>query len=107
MRATFGTNRKVSSLETAFLVQHCQSHHHVVPQAHLWPDFRNGLTELGQRQAQCVAERLRDEVDGRPCRLYSSPMQRAMETAKRIGTELGVTQETGKINANIPCARRN
>lgn len=77
-------------MQTVILVQHCQSHHHVDPQAQLWPDSRNGLTELGQRQAQSVAQRVRDEVDGRPCQVYASAMKRAAETAEIIGAELDV-----------------
>lgn len=81
-------------MKTVFLVQHGQSHHHVDRQARLWPDFRNGLTELGQRQAKCLATRLRRELDGQPCHVYTSPMTRAAETAEIISSELGVTPET-------------
>ena len=80
-------------MDLLLLVQHCQSHHHVDPQARLWPDFRNGLTEFGQRQAECVARRLRDEFDGRPCRVYASPMKRASETAEIVSVELGVSPQ--------------
>jgi 2,3-bisphosphoglycerate-dependent phosphoglycerate mutase len=80
-------------LQDAIFVQHCQSHHHVDPQARLWPDYRNGLTEFGQRQAQRVAQRLHDEVDGQPCKLYTSPMRRAAETAEIVSLELDVTPQ--------------
>lgn len=83
------------------LVQHCQSYHHVDPQARLWPDFRNGLTEFGQRQAKCVAQRMRDEVDGRPCQVYTSPMKRAVETAEIMSAEFDVTpQIVGDLHEN-------
>ena len=81
-------------MQTAILVQHCQSHHHVDSRARLWPDVRNGLTELGQRQALCVAERLRDEAAGRTIHLYTSPMRRAAETAEIVAANLGATPET-------------
>lgn len=80
-------------MQTAMLAQHCQSHHHVDPQASLWPDARNGLTDLGQRQAHCAAERLRIEVNGRPCQVYTSPMRRASETASIVSGELGVAPQ--------------
>ena len=105
----FDGSGKVSSLEIAFLVQHCQSHHHVDPQARLWPDFRNGLTEFGQRQAQCLAKRLCDEACGRPCCLYTSPMKRATETAEIIGVSLGTTPQTvsglHEYNGRFPLER--
>ena len=75
-------------MQTLLLVQHCQSHHHVNSCANLWPDSRNGLTELGQRQAQAVAVRLHSEVAGQTCRLYTSCI-RAAETAEIIGSHLG------------------
>ncbi len=78
-------------MQTLFLAQHCQSQHHVYPRARLWPDFRNGLTDLGRRQAECLAKRLREEIDHRPCQVYASPMQRAVETAEIIAAELDVT----------------
>ena len=41
-----------------------------------------------------MAQRLRDEVDGRLCKLYASPMKCAAETAEIISTELDVTPHT-------------
>jgi len=81
-------------MQTLLLVQHCQSHHHVDRRARLWPDARNGLTDLGRRQAERLAKRLRGELDHRPSQLYASPMQRAAETAQSIATELGVSVHT-------------
>ena len=76
-------------MKSIVLIQHCQSQHHVNKAAHLWPDSENGLTELGRRQAECIALRLRDELGDSPCKLYSSDMTRAFQTAEIIGTELG------------------
>ena len=81
-------------MQTVFLVQHCQSRHPVEPRARLWPDSRNGLTELGQRQAQCLAQRLRREIDRRACQVYTSPMKRALETAEIISDALGAPPQT-------------
>ncbi len=41
------------------------------------------LSDRGKRQAQCVAERLQRE---RLCAIYSSPLQRARETAEAIAS---------------------
>ncbi len=76
-------------MKTLVVVQHCQSQHHVNRQADRWPDCRNGLTDQGQRQALCVGERLRVGLAGHSCRIYSSCMQRATETAAIISRCLG------------------
>lgn len=71
------------------LVQHCQSHHHVNPDARLWPDSRNGLTELGMQQARETASRLKSAFEGSRCSIYSSDMRRARDTALEVGRQLG------------------
>jgi broad specificity phosphatase PhoE len=80
-------------MQTAIIVQHCQSQHHVDRTARLWPDSRNGLTEFGQRQALCAAQRLREEINGKAFRLYTSPMKRTTDTAEILGGELGMQPE--------------
>lgn len=71
------------------LVQHGQSRHHVEPRIRIeQPDSENGLTDLGCRQAACVASRLHKELEGTPCRLYSSDQTRAWQTSRIIGREL-------------------
>ncbi len=45
------------------------------------------LDELGREQARLLAERLREEP---PVALYTSPLQRAKETAEIIGQALGM-----------------
>jgi broad specificity phosphatase PhoE len=47
-----------------------------------WTDTR--LSERGRREAACVAERLEREIAGRPCRVVSSDLKRAAETAQAI-----------------------
>ncbi len=54
------------------------------------------LTELGQRQAAYLAEYLGQKyavADGRPIRLYTSPMLRALQTANIVMPALGVKPE--------------
>jgi len=77
-------------MKSLFLIQHCQSHHHVNHEAKFWPDVRNGLTDLGQRQAELVAARLREMIGDSPSRIYTSKMQRSVETAEILGHEFGV-----------------
>jgi probable phosphoglycerate mutase len=81
-------------METLYLVQHGQSQHHVNPEARLWPDPRNGLTDLGRDQARRVAVRLSQEVEHQPVPVYTSPMQRAAETAGIIAGTLQTTLQT-------------
>jgi len=78
-------------MKSMILIQHCQSHHHVNPEAFFWPDSANGLTSLGRRQAACLASRLHDELGQTSCRLYASDMTRAFETADIIGGQIGQT----------------
>ena len=54
-----------------------------------WTD--SALTELGRRQAACLASRLKREIGDTPCQLYSSDLKRALQTAEIIGKEIGVT----------------
>jgi probable phosphoglycerate mutase len=72
-------------MKSLYLVQHGQSHHHVNREARLWPDARNGLSDIGRDQARHVALRLADEIEHRPVPLYTSRMQRCIETARIMG----------------------
>lgn len=47
-----------------------------------WTDTR--LSERGRREAACVAERLEKEIAGRPCKVVTSDLKRAAETAQAI-----------------------
>ena len=80
-------------MDILFLAQHCQSQHHVNRQARLWPDVRNGLTELGRREAECLARRLAEKIGERTCQVYTSRMQRTLETSQIVGQELGIAPE--------------
>jgi probable phosphoglycerate mutase len=48
------------------------------------------LTELGRRQAACLAERLQHELAGRTCLHYCSELKRAAQTAQIIAQATGV-----------------
>jgi broad specificity phosphatase PhoE len=56
-----------------------------------WTD--TGLTELGRRQAACLASRLKHEIGDTPCQLYCSDLKRALQTAEIIGKEIGLTPD--------------
>ncbi len=75
------------------LIRHAQSVHHVKGMTGGWTD--SDLTELGQLQAQCLAARLKREIaiGTLPCRLYSSDLKRALQTADIVGGEIGVIPE--------------
>jgi len=58
------------------------------------------LNERGQKQAQALGEALKDV----PIKaIYSSPLERALETAEPIATShhLEIIQETGLMDANV------
>lgn len=69
------------------LIRHCQSAHHVDTSA--GPD--SDLTDLGRRQAAAIAARLMRDLAGASCRLYTSDLKRAAQTAKAITQALGLT----------------
>ena len=54
-----------------------------------WTNTR--LTELGQRQAQATAQRVKELVAGRRTELFSSDLERARETGEAIGDALSLT----------------
>jgi len=52
------------------------------------------LSDLGRKQAQCTARRLREELAGQEFRIWSSDLRRAAQTAHAIGEALGVPVHT-------------
>lgn len=71
-----------------YVIRHGQSLVNLVDWQHGNRD--EGLTDLGRRQAQAVAQRLVKDP-GQVDALYSSTMLRARETAEIIGDALGMT----------------
>ncbi len=70
-----------------FLVRHGQTLHNHVNRLAGWTD--TPLTALGRQQAEQVADHLAGLCQ--PQALYTSPLQRARETAQAIGRRLGLT----------------
>ena len=61
-----------------------------------------GLSELGGRQAQRTAKQLLELTGDRPCRLVSSPLLRARETAAPLADALGATVQIDDRYREIP-----
>ena len=76
------------------LIRHGQAQHLTGDLTGGWTDTE--LTELGQRQAEALASRLKDELDGASCIMYCSDLKRAARTAEIIGYELGLTPMLSK-----------
>jgi len=74
-------------MSAIILVRHAQSEHQVGNLVGGWADF--GLTELGRRQADCLASRLKTELGNAPCHIYCSDLKRAVQTAEIVGRAVG------------------
>ena len=75
-------------MESIVLIRHGQSEHHVTELTGGWTD--TPLTQLGHRQASCLASRLKRELAGIPCRMYCSDLKRALQTAEIVGQGIGI-----------------
>lgn len=75
-------------MKRIFTVQHTQSEHHTNGMVGSWTDWN--LTELGRHQADRIAEKLKQELDGQEIVLYTSDLKRAKQTAERIASLLQV-----------------
>ena len=85
-----------------YVVRHAQSANNALAHPSLMNPDRDSdpsLTEVGFKQAECVARFLKEEygagaercaVENRIGRLYSSPMRRCMLTSTPIARELGL-----------------
>ena len=87
-----------------FIIRHGQSINNALPEEHLSQRHKDpALTEIGEKQAECVAPFLaagrhltpgeRAAGGRRFDELYCSPMLRAMQTAEPIARELGMAPE--------------
>ena len=76
------------------LIRHGQAQHLTGDLTGGWTDTE--LTELGKSQAEALASRLKNELDGASCIMYCSDLKRAARTAEIIGQELGLTPTPSK-----------
>jgi len=78
-------------METIILVRHGQAEHNLGHLTGGWS--QTALTELGRRQVELLAARLKKELDGIDYAFYSSDIRRAVETAKIIADAIGQPPE--------------
>ncbi len=75
-------------MEELILVRHGHSQHMVLHMAGGW--VQTPLTQLGAAQAQAAAARLREELAGKTVRLFTSDLERTLQTARAIAEHIGV-----------------
>ena len=75
-------------MKSIFTVQHTQSEHHTNGMVGSWTDWN--LTELGKQQAERIAIKLKQELDGKNVVLYTSDLKRARQTAESIASRFHV-----------------
>lgn len=71
-----------------YLIRHAQSQNNAVPESQRVED--PGITEIGRRQAMCLAERV---ASLELTRLVTSPFRRTLETTKLIGEATSLVPE--------------
>ena len=71
-------------MKRIYTVQHTQSEHHTNGMVGSWTDWN--LTDLGKQQADRIAEKLKQELDGKEIILYTSDLKRAKQTADSIAS---------------------
>ena len=85
-RGSSQPNPEESSMKRIYTVQHTQSEHHLNGMVGSWTDWN--LTELGKQQAEQIALKLEQELDGKEAVLYTSDLKRARQTADIIAARL-------------------
>ena len=75
-------------MKNIYTIQHTQSEHHTNGMVGSWTDWN--LTELGKQQAERIAMKLKQELDGKKVVLYTSDLKRAKQTADSIASHLQV-----------------
>ena len=91
-------------MKPIIIVRHAHPADSHIPIAAHWVDAE--LSDLGRRQAESVAARLKSELAGQPCRIWSSDLRRAAETAAATGRALAVpvqtTPDLREYNGGLP-----
>ena len=74
---------------SVILIRHGEPEHARLGLTGGWTD--EGLTQIGRRQSELLAARLKAEFAGRGYQMYCSDLKRALETARIVSTGIGVT----------------
>ncbi len=69
-------------MKTVITIQHTQAIHHTNGMVGSWTDW--ALTDPGKAQAENIGRRLSAELAGKPCKIYSSDLLRARQTAEPL-----------------------
>lgn len=75
-------------MKPIIVVRHAHPADSHIPIASHWADAE--LSEMGLKQAECVAARLKADLAGQPCRIWASDLRRAWQTAAAIGRALNL-----------------
>jgi broad specificity phosphatase PhoE len=76
-------------MKTIITIQHTQSIHHTNGMVGSWTDW--DLSETGRKQAECIGQKLAEELAGKNFVIYSSDLKRAKQTAEIVGRYLNLT----------------
>ena len=79
-------------MKPIIVVRHAHPADSQIPINAHWVDA--DLSDVGRRQAACTAERIKNDLAGEPCRIWSSDLRRAAQTAGAIGKALGIPVQT-------------
>ena len=85
-------------MKRIYTVQHTQSEHHTNGMVGSWTDWN--LTDLGKKQADRIAEKLKQELDGKEIILYTSDLKRAKQTADSIASRFR-EEKTGYLGKRL------
>lgn len=97
----FGRKRR----KTIIMVQHTQSQHHVNGMIGAWGDW--GLTELGKNQAYEVGKWLLREGCDKGFVMYTSDLNRALQTAAEINKTLGLQPVATDVIREVNAGKGN
>ncbi len=90
-------------MKRIYTVQHTQSEHHTNGMVGSWTDWN--LTDLGKQQADRIAEKPKQELDGKEIVLYTSDLKRAKQTADSIASRFQVEPLSTMEIADRPSER--
>jgi broad specificity phosphatase PhoE len=75
-------------MKPIIVVRHAHPADNHIPIASHWADA--ALSEMGLKQAECVAARLKADLAGQNCRIWASDLLRAWQTAAAIGRAMNL-----------------